>query len=167
MWKDIHKSGVVPGKTIQGTLSFNRWDHVIDVYIYILLYHYYCYYYCCLFVQEKGENAIDPEVVHEKQSSLYPATKLPPEEFSPFTVPESGPPPVNTLPLPPEYLQVIQARRTALLGFKEKIKELKLEEDDQNELNAAIQSFFREWLVQSGKIDEIINLVNIETNQAK
>lgn len=37
MWKDIHKSGVVPGKTIQGTLSFNRWDHVIDVYIYIYI----------------------------------------------------------------------------------------------------------------------------------
>lgn len=145
MWKDIHKSGVVPGRTIQGTISFNRWDHVIN---------------------EKGENAIDPDI-SQGASSLYPATKLPPEEFSPFTVPESNPPPINTLPLPQDYLQVIQSRRVALLGFKDKIKSLKLDEEDQNELNTAIQSYFREWLVQTGKIDDILTLINIETNSAK
>lgn len=62
---------------------------------------------------------------------------------------------------PKEYLDVIRERELVLLKVKSMIKDANLQEEQEKALHVAIQGYFREWLVSSGNIKPLTEIVKM------
>jgi TBCC domain-containing protein 1 len=62
---------------------------------------------------------------------------------------------------PKEYYDVIKEREETMNSIKAMIKDAKLLEEQEKALHVAIQGYFRDWLVSSGNIKNISELVKM------
>lgn len=102
-------------------------------------------------------------VVSPMLSEVPPAI-LPPEQFYTLAVPV--PPDVpgepmaeNPFGLPPEYAAVLQEREAVVESLHRAIRDAGLTPRQHRELEDCIRGRFTEWLVQTGKLRQVLDLV--------
>lgn len=101
----------------------------------------------------------------EKQNEI---SVISPENFETIIIPHENKPNMNYLLTPKNYLDILKEKENVFLKMKAMIKEANLTEDQEKALHVAIQGFFREWLVSSGNIKNMIDIVKmIDVNYAK
>eukprot|EP00189_Rhodosorus_marinus_P007646 CAMPEP_0184752118 /NCGR_PEP_ID=MMETSP0315-20130426/43410_1 /TAXON_ID=101924 /ORGANISM="Rhodosorus marinus, Strain UTEX LB 2760" /LENGTH=478 /DNA_ID=CAMNT_0027231435 /DNA_START=318 /DNA_END=1754 /DNA_ORIENTATION=+ len=119
----------------------------------------------------------------DQPSPTLPAsvvTLLPPEKFFPFVVPiakESEPtissgvtPAPQAAPLPPKYAEIIERRKAEVEGLRKAVRtaQSKYTDDGKQEgssgqdLQSVVQEYFRDWLITSGNLRQINDLVKLE-----
>ncbi len=113
-----------------------------------------------------------------------PLSPLPADEFCPFVVPfsaragASGPdgeapapprdaraPPATTanpFPLPAAYADATEAKVRRVGELQTAVREAALDDARRRELQAAIQSHFRDWLITSGNMRQIFDLSRLQ-----
>ncbi len=99
-----------------------------------------------------------------------PLAPLPPDDFCPFVVPfgaaEGALPPgrpattANPFALPEAYASATEAKVRRVGELQAAVREAALDEGRRRELQGAIQAHFREWLVASGNMRQILELAN-------
>ena len=101
----------------------------------------------------------------EKQNEI---TVTSPDNFETIVVPFDDKPNMNYLLTPKIYLEILKEKENIFLKMKAMIKDANLTEDQEKALHVAIQGFFREWLVSSGNIKNMIDIVKmIDVNYGK
>lgn len=68
---------------------------------------------------------------------------------------------------PKEYIAVIKERQNLFASMKMMIKEANLQEEQEKALHVAIQGYFREWLVSTGNIKnmtEIVKMIDVSSH---
>lgn len=94
-----------------------------------------------------------------------PFALLEPEKFQTMIVPLPGaahPGRADAiLALPPSYSAAIASKRESVRHLRAKIKAAGLDEKARAELQGAVQTSFREWLLSSGHIRQIADLVRL------
>lgn len=93
---------------------------------------------------------------------------LPPKDFSLMVVPfNKDTDNLNLILTPKEYIETINERKFLMNKIKSLIGQAKLQEEQEKALHVAIQGYFREWLVNSGNIKqmaEIVKMIDICNN---
>ena len=69
---------------------------------------------------------------------------------------------VNPVPLPKEHVDAVNCKQGAVVQLKEHIQSMPMDEATKAQLHVAIQGKFKEWLVKSGNIRQIWDLVEME-----
>jgi len=96
-------------------------------------------------------------------------TLLPPESYLPFHVPfdvppaaagGAGVPPV--VELPAEYAAALAARAGQLRDFSEQLGALHCSKGVRSEVSATLQARFREWLVRTGNMRQVVELLAVQ-----
>ncbi len=82
-----------------------------------------------------------------------------PKDFSQMVVPFPNNEPL--LLTPKEYVEVINERNNVINKMKNMIKDANLQEEQEKALHVAIQGYFREWLMQSGNIKPMTEIVKM------
>ena len=101
----------------------------------------------------------------EKQNDI---TILSPEEFEMMVIPYENKPITNVLLTPKEYFEVLKEKENVFQNLKNLIKDSNLSEDQEKALHVAIQGYYREWLVSSGNIKNLTDIVKmIDINHTK
>lgn len=101
----------------------------------------------------------------EKQNEI---SVIPPENFDTMVIPYENKTNINYLLTPKNYIDVLKEKENVFLKMKAMIKDANLSEDQEKALHVAIQGFYREWLVSSGNIKNMIDIVKmIDVNYAK
>ena len=101
----------------------------------------------------------------EKQNDISIIT---PENFETMVIPYDNKPNINYLLTPKEYLDLLKEKENIFQKMKSIIKEANLTEDQEKALHVAIQGYYREWLVSSGNIKNMIDIVKmIDVNYGK
>jgi TBCC domain-containing protein 1 len=106
-------------------------------------------------------------------------TSLPPEEYAPLVVPFSvcsregqaetaptstgGAAPGSPFSLPPGYVAALEARLRRVADVQGAVRDAQLDESKRKELQAAIQGHFREWLVVTGNMRQVVDLSRVAT----
>eukprot|EP00775_Hariotina_reticulata_P013625 gene13625-13751_t len=95
---------------------------------------------------------------------------LEPSEFLPLVIPfshssQQGPLPAIPFPLPPEYDAALQQQYSVVTELRSRIRGSGLDEARRNQLQAVIQSHFREWLHSSGAIRQVYDLSKLEGDE--
>jgi hypothetical protein len=68
---------------------------------------------------------------------------------------------------PKEYVEIYHDRQFNMVKIKNMIKDAKLFEEQEKALHVAVQGYFREWLVTSGNIKsltEIVKMIDVSYN---
>jgi len=93
----------------------------------------------------------------EKSYSL-----LKPDDFAPFVVPFHlpGNTTCNPVELPLEYIEAVEKKVKAVSDLRASLQALPNSSRDQ--IRKAIEAKFQEWLVESGNIEQITDLVNFK-----
>ncbi|EFJ44041.1 hypothetical protein VOLCADRAFT_121354 [Volvox carteri f. nagariensis] len=78
---------------------------------------------------------------------------------------QRGPGPLYLFPLPAEYERALQRRLNLTHDMRSKFKQAGLTKDKERELNDAIQSYFKEWLVGSNLLRQIYDLSTLEKEE--
>ncbi len=68
---------------------------------------------------------------------------------------------LNYLLTPKNYIDTIKEKENIFAKMKAMIKDANLNDDQEKALHVAIQGFYREWLVSSGNIKNMIDLVKM------
>lgn len=90
------------------------------------------------------------------------------DNFETMVIPFDNKPNMNYFLTPKNYLDILKEKENVFLKMKSMIKDANLSEDQEKALHVAIQGFFREWLVSSGNIKNMIDIVKmIDVNYAK
>jgi len=89
---------------------------------------------------------------------------LPPEEFLPVAIPFGS---IignanNPVPVPAQYVDALSRKQRAVLELKDKIVQMPMEEDTRQHMHQVIQARFKEWLIKSGNIRQVGDLVEME-----
>jgi len=85
-----------------------------------------------------------------------------------MVIPYENKPNMNYLLTPKYYLDILKEKENIFSKMKAMIKDANLTEDQEKALHVAIQGFFREWLVSSGNIKNMIDIIKmIDINYAK
>ena len=106
-------------------------------------------------------------------------TSLPPEEYAPLVVPFSvssregqtetaptttgGAAPSSPFGLPPSYVAALEARLRRVADVQGAVRDAQLDEGKRKELQAAIQGHFREWLLVTGNMRQVVDLSRVAT----
>lgn len=91
-----------------------------------------------------------------------------PEIFEKMVIPFDTKSNFNQSLAPREYVEVLKEKENMFQKIKGLIKDANLTEDQEKALHVAIQGFFREWLVSSGNIKNMIDIVKmIDVNYGK
>jgi len=103
-------------------------------------------------------NKINAALLEEKQARPY--SLMDPDEFTPFVVPFQlpGNTKANPVELPAEYAQALVRKARKINSIKASIESVP--EASKDELRRSIEEKFREWLVQSGNIEQVNDLIN-------
>ena len=80
----------------------------------------------------------------------------------PFGAATAHPGVQNPVTLPPAYVDAVNVKQGAVVQLKEKIQGMPMDEATKQQLHVAIQTKFKEWLVKSGNIRQIWDLVEME-----
>lgn len=115
-------------------------------------------------------------------------TCLPPDEYAPMVVPFSvaspasggdaapstaetaslpaggGAAPSSPFALPAAYLSALEVRLRRVADVQSAVRDAQLDDGRRRELQAAIQGHFREFLLNSGKMREVVDLSRVSTN---
>mmetsp|Transcript_13098 Transcript_13098/g.25709 ORF Transcript_13098/g.25709 Transcript_13098/m.25709 type:complete len:101 (-) Transcript_13098:166-468(-) len=99
---------------------------------------------------------------------------MPPHNFFCATIPSNNPQPAsavasqaNPCPLPPAYASALQQKHKQVLDLRKEIAETEqTSAAAKSALHKAIQSKFKEWLVSSGNLRQVQDLVQMEHPQA-
>jgi len=106
-----------------------------------------------------------PSTSSTEDSEISPML-LPPDQFYSLTIPLSSPDaalPVETLfMIPPEYQKHLTERENLVNGIQNIVFESNLNEKQQREVEEAVRSKFSEWLITSGNLRQVLDLVQIE-----
>jgi len=96
--------------------------------------------------------------LEEKSPPSY--SILEPDDFTPFVVPFQlpGTTKANPVELPVEYIQALQRKAKRINMLKSTIAAVP--DGIRDEVRRNIEDKFREWLVQSGNIDQVNDLIN-------
>ena len=78
---------------------------------------------------------------------------------------ESQRAPQNPFALPAEYAAILAERVTAVERVRGAVKDASLSPDQQREVEEALRARFAEWLVSSGNLRQIVDLVQAERQQ--
>jgi len=101
----------------------------------------------------------------EKQNEI---TLIPAESFETMIIPYESKPNMNYLLTPKNFIDLLKEKENRFLKMKALIKDADLTEDQEKALHVAIQGFYREWLVSSGNIKNMIDIVKmIDVNYSK
>lgn len=65
------------------------------------------------------------------------------------------------MPLPSDYRDAMKARLRQVREVRREIRDAGLDQDQQGTLQGAIQAHFREWLLSSGRLRQVSDLVRI------
>jgi len=107
----------------------------------------------------------------DESSPIAQASLITPEEFLPLAVPFGAatisPGAQNPVTLPPEYMAAVNKKQQAVLHLREKIQGMPMDEPTKAQLHAAVQAKFKEWLVKSGNIRQVWDLVEMEGKGGK
>jgi hypothetical protein len=98
-------------------------------------------------------------------SPIPQALTISPEDFFPIAIPFGAamhPGAINPVPLPKEYVDAVNTKQGAVVQLKERIQAMPMDEATKAQLHIAIQGKFKEWLVKSGNIRQIWDLVEME-----
>lgn len=112
-------------------------------------------------------------------AALCGVTSLPPEEYAPLVVPFSvtsregqaeaaptstgGAAPSSPFGLPPAYVSALEARLRRVADVQGSVRDAQLDEAKRKELQAAIQGHFREWLILTGNMRQVVDLSRVAT----
>ncbi len=106
-------------------------------------------------------NILEKEKENENEMENINYSIVAPKDFTitvvPFNNNKCGP----LLLTPKDYVEVINERDAQMLKLKSFIKEANLGEDQEKALHVAIQGYFREWLVSSGNIKNLTDIVKM------
>ena len=122
---------------------------------------------------------LSPKAAREKGA---PSLILPPMLFHTLVVPLSDKPdgpasvgldlslesehaPQNPFALPPEYAAMLADRVRAVEHVRSAVKDASLSPSQQREVEEALRARFAEWLVSSGNLRQVIDLVQAERAQ--
>lgn len=94
----------------------------------------------------------------EKQNEV---SLISPENYEIMVLPYENKPNLNYLLTPKNYLEILKEKENIYNKLKSLIKEANLTEDQEKALHVAIQGYFREWLVSSGNIKNMIDIVKM------
>jgi len=96
--------------------------------------------------------------LEEKQARSY--SIMDPDEYTPFVVPFQlpGSTKANPVELPVEYAQALQRKARKINSIKDLIESAP--DGAKEDLRREIEEKFREWLVVSGNIDQVNDLIN-------
>jgi len=103
-------------------------------------------------------------------------TIIPPESFRGFTIPQSegdsalqGGPTIkqNPFPLPTEYVAALKDRETQVHQLQQLIHNADLNPQEMREVEEALRMQFADWLVSSGHLREVVDLVQIEKSRGE
>lgn len=104
-------------------------------------------------------------------SPLAQASLISADDFLPIAVPFGAatisPGALNPVPLPAAYVEAVNAKQAAVVQLKERIQAMPMDDNTKAQLHLAIQGKFKEWLVKSGNIRQIWDLVEMEGKGAK
>eukprot|EP00708_Paratrimastix_pyriformis_P002385 GAFH01001131.1.p2 GENE.GAFH01001131.1~~GAFH01001131.1.p2 ORF type:complete len:274 (-),score=67.88 GAFH01001131.1:31-852(-) len=105
----------------------------------------------------------------EGDTEGQPYTIMPPERFHAFYVPfiTPGDTTENPAPLPPEYAVAVQEKEATIDAMRRNIRDAHLEPDAERRLQVAIQRRFKEWLVSSGNMRQINDLLHMAEKGAE
>jgi len=94
------------------------------------------------------------------EEKVHTYSIMSPDEFTPFSVPFQlpGTTKANPIELPPEFTLSLQRRALSILDLKKQIEAVP--DPNKEELKKMIEEKFRGWLVQSGNIDQVNDLIN-------
>ena len=85
-----------------------------------------------------------------------------------MVIPYENKPITNVLLTPKEYFEVLKEKENVFQNLKNLIKDSNLSEDQEKALHVAIQGYYREWLVSSGNIKNLTDIVKmIDINHTK
>lgn len=101
---------------------------------------------------------VNRKALDEKPVTTY--TLMDPNDFSPFVVPFQlpGHTKANPVELPIEYTEALRRKTERINSLKSMIQAVPDASKDQ--FRTVIEEKFREWLVQSGNIDQVNDLIN-------
>lgn len=73
----------------------------------------------------------------------------------------------GVFPLPPEYEAAVSKKIESVSRLRAAVKSANLPEERKKEVQAVIQSFFREWLSSSGRLRAVFDLARMEKDAEK
>jgi len=102
----------------------------------------------------------------ESSHSVPGMVLMNPKDFLPITIPVLSAADEGSLgaqcALPAPFMQSLQSKYQVVTDMRQRILELGLDEGKQKDLKAAIQVRFKDWLVASGNIRQVNDLIRIE-----
>jgi len=103
---------------------------------------------------------VQSRVSSEEKEKSYSLLK--PDDFVPFVVPfqVAGNSKENPIELPPEYYAALQQKTKAVCDLRTSLSNLPDNSKDQTK--KAIEKKFQEWLVESGNVQQVIDLAHFK-----
>eukprot|EP00164_Ancoracysta_twista_P002665 GFYU01003543.1.p1 GENE.GFYU01003543.1~~GFYU01003543.1.p1 ORF type:complete len:546 (-),score=72.71 GFYU01003543.1:47-1684(-) len=101
----------------------------------------------------------DPDIKSHASNLL-----IQPENYNTFSVPfkMNGTTRANPCTIPPEYAVHVERKQKAFTVLRQAIKEIKMDDNTQKDLQQIIQNQFKEWLMTSGNLRQIQDLLHLD-----
>jgi len=110
----------------------------------------------------------------QPEDSSKVVSPLPPGEYLPFIVPFRRAPPLgdaagetgatnaNPFMVPLVYASALDDTVKRVMSLRAAVRDAALEESRRRELQATVQAFFKEWLVSTGQMRQVYDLLRME-----
>jgi len=89
---------------------------------------------------------------------------LPAQEFLPVAIPfgNLSPAAANPVPMAAQYVQALSQKQQAVMELKDRIVQMPMDDEVRVQMHHIIQARFKEWLIKSGNIRQVGDLVEME-----
>jgi len=108
-------------------------------------------------------NCLMPFELKANEAPVYGYLLMAPKDFVPFTVPfvMKGETKSNPLVLPEEYAKALAEKEQAVKSIRRAMRDADIDNEAKKDLQAKIEASFQEWLVSSGNIRQINDLLHL------
>merc|ERR1711865_273209 len=101
---------------------------------------------------------------HDSSAAERAICILPAQDLMPVAIPfgSLSPASANPVPMASQYVQALSQKQQAVMELKDRIVQMPMADDVRVQMHHIIQARFKEWLVKSGNIRQVGDLVEME-----